>query len=65
MNNNFREFNDDLLKDWLDFREDTELAYFTEEDKKHYIQFDKISERILNSVPKQNSKYLKKYVFIS
>lgn len=34
MNNNFREVNDDLLKDWLDFREETNFAYLTEEDKK-------------------------------
>ena len=60
MNNNFREVNDDLLKDWLDFREETNLAYLTEEDKKHYIQFDEISERILKNVPKQNKKYVKK-----
>ena len=60
MNNNFREVNDDLLKDWLEFREETNLAYLTEEDKKHYIQFDEISERILNNVPKQNLKYVKK-----
>lgn len=60
MNNNFREVNDDLFKDWLEFREETNLAYLTEEDKKHYIQFDEISERILNNVPKQNLKYVKK-----
>lgn len=60
MNNNFREVNDDLLKDWLEFREETNLAYLTEEDKKHSIQFDEISERILNNVPKQNLKYVKK-----
>ena len=60
MNNNFREVNDDLLKDWLEFREETNLAYLTEEDKKHYIQFDEISERILKNVPKQNKKYVKK-----
>ena len=34
MENNFRENKEDLLKDWLDFREETELAYLTEEDKK-------------------------------
>lgn len=57
---NFREVKDDLLKDWLDFREDTELAYLTEEDKKHIIDFDTISEHILKNVPKQNQKYVKK-----
>lgn len=60
MENNFRENKKDILKEWLDFREDTELAYLTEEDKKHYIQFDEISERILKNVPKQNHKYVKK-----
>ena len=60
MINNFRKVNEDLLKDWLEFREETNLAYLTEEDKKHYIQFDEISERILNNVPKQNLKYVKK-----
>lgn len=60
MENNFRENKEDLLKDWLDFREDTGLAYLTEEDKKHIIDFDTISERILKNVSKQNQKYVKK-----
>lgn len=60
MENNFRENKEDILKEWLDFREDTGLVYLTEEDKKHYIQFDEISERILKKVPKQNQKYVKK-----
>ena len=60
MENNFRENKEDILKEWLDFREDTELAYLTEEDKKHYIQFYEISEHILKNVPKHNKKYVKK-----
>lgn len=60
MENNLREVNDDLMKEWLDFREETGLAHLTEKDKKHYIQFDEISERILKNVPKQNKKYVKK-----
>ena len=60
MENNFRENKEDLLKEWLDFREETELAYLTEEDKKHITDFDTISERILKNVPKQNQKYVKK-----
>ena len=59
MENNFRENKEDILKEWLNFREETELAYLTEEDKKHHIQFDEISERILKNVPKQNQKYVK------
>ena len=58
--NNFREVNDDLLKDWLEFRDQTVLAYTTKEDKKHTIEFDEICEKILNSVPKQNRKFIQK-----
>ena len=58
--NNFRENKEDILKEWLDFRENTELAYLTEKHKKHYIQFDEISEHILKNAPKQNKKYTKK-----
>lgn len=60
MENNFRGNKENILKEWLNFRENTELSYLTEEDKKHYIQFDEISERILKNVPKQNQKYVKK-----
>ena len=31
---NFREVNDDILRDWLNFREETIFARLTEEDKK-------------------------------
>ena len=44
MQNNFREVNDDLIKEWFQFREETKLCDLTEEDKKHFIQFDEISE---------------------
>ena len=32
---NFRELNDDILKEWLEFREENILCYLNEEDKKH------------------------------
>lgn len=38
--NNFREVNDDILKDWLEFREQEVFDSLTEEDKKHFIYFD-------------------------
>lgn len=60
MGNNFKEVKEDLLEDWLDFREETELAYLTDKDKKHRIKFDEIRERILKNVPKDNQKYVKK-----
>ena len=58
--NNFRNVNDDILKDWLDFREQTELAFINIEDRKHTILFDEICEKILNSIPKQNRKFVQK-----
>ena len=57
--NNLREVNDDILKDWLLFREDEIASLKTDEDKKHWIYLDEISERILKNVPKQNQKYAK------
>ncbi len=58
--NNFREVNDDIIKEWLEFREENLLRYTTEEDRKHCIYFDEISEKILNSIPKQNRNFVKK-----
>ena len=58
--NNFRNVNDDILKDWLDFREQTELAFINSEDRKHFVYFDEISENILRNVPKENKKYVQK-----
>lgn len=57
--NNLREVKDDILKDWIEFREEN-LSSMSEEDKKHFIYFDEISERILKNVPEQNKKYVKK-----
>ena len=57
--NNFREVNDDILRDWLIFREETVLSSLTKEDRKHYIYFDEIAENILKNVPNQNQKYVK------
>ena len=58
--NNFREVNDDILKDWLDFREETDLAFVNDEDRKHTVKFYEISEKILNSIPKHNRKFVEK-----
>ncbi len=57
----FREVNENnLLKEWLNAREEGLLGYLTEEDKKHGIYIDEISEKILKNVPKQNKEYVKK-----
>ena len=58
--NNFREVNDDILKDWLDFRGEDLCSLTCEEDKKHHIYFDEISERIFKRVPKNDRKYVEK-----
>ena len=58
---NFREVNDDdILKDWLLFREEEISSLSCEEDKKHWIYFDEISDKILKSIPKNNREYVKK-----
>lgn len=57
--NNFRNVNDDILKEWLSFREESISGRLTKEDKKHYINFDEIAANILRNVPKQNKKYVR------
>ena len=57
---NFRKLNDDILREWLNYIEETELGYLTKEDRKHTIDFDEISEKILNSIPKQNRNFVEK-----
>ena len=61
---NFREVNDDILKDWLLFREEEISSLSCEEDKKHWIYFDEISDKILKSIPKNNREYVKKQLAI-
>ena len=58
--NNLREVKDDLLREWITYREEIILAISTDEDNKHVIQYDDISERILKNVPSQNQKYVKR-----
>lgn len=61
--NNLREVKDDILKDWIEFREET-LSTMSEEDKKHFICFEEISKKILNSIPYKNRKYVQKQLEI-
>ena len=62
--NNFREVNDDILREWLLFREDELPSITCDEDKKHWVYFDEISEKILRNVPKKNKKYVQKQLEI-
>ena len=53
--NNFREVNDEIIKEWLEFREETAFCNMTPQDKKYCIYFDELAENIL----KCNFKILK------
>ena len=58
---NFREVNeDDILKEWFEYREDTYLCYADEQDRENEIKFDSFRESILKNIPKQNQKYIDK-----
>ena len=51
---------DDLLKDWLYFRDENFCSLVNAEDRKHTIKFDEISDSILKSIPKQNRFFVQK-----
>ena len=51
---------DDLLKDWLYFRDENFCSLVNAEDRKHMIKFDEISASILKSIPKQNRHFVQK-----
>ena len=57
---NFREVNDDILKEWFEFRDESLGRFTNEEDQKHSINFEDIAKNILRNVPEQNKKYVKK-----
>lgn len=62
--NNFREVNDDILKEWILFREDELSSITCDEDKQHWVYFDEISDKILRNVSKKNKKYVQKQLEI-
>ena len=55
-----RDVKDDLLKDWLYFRDENLCSLVNTEDRKHMIKFDEISDIILRSIPKQNRPFVQK-----
>lgn len=60
INELLKKVNNDILRDWLSFKEKIFGVSFTKEYKKHNIYFDEICENILKNVPKQNQKFVKK-----
>ena len=57
---NLRQVNEDILRDWMIFRDETISSLRTSEDRKHLICFDSICDSILKSIPKQNRPYVQK-----
>ena len=59
--NNFRKVQEnDILKDWLEFREETLCTLSCAEDKRHLIYFDEIAEKIIRNVPDKNKQFVRK-----
>ena len=56
--NNLREVNDYILKDWLEFREETLLCQLSDRDYKYSLNFDKFCEKILRNVSKDNKQFV-------
>lgn len=56
--NNLREVNDDILKDWLEFREETFLCQLSNKDYKYSLNFDKFCEKILRNISKDNKQFV-------
>ncbi len=55
-----RDVKDDLLKNWLYFRDEDLCSLANAEDRKHMIKFDEFSDIILKSIPKQNRPFVQK-----
>lgn len=60
--NNLREVNDDILKDWLEFREETLLCQLSDRDYKCSLNFDKFCEKILRNVSKDNKQFVQSHL---
>ena len=55
----YKKVGDDILKEWLDFREEELGSLTCKEDKEHFIYFEEISTNILNNVSGNNIEYVK------
>lgn len=55
-----RDVKDDLLKDWLYFRDEDFCSLVNWEYRKHMIKFDEFSDIILKSISKQNRPFVQK-----
>ena len=55
----YRKVGDDILKEWLDFREEDLGSLTCKEDKEHFIYFEEISQNIINVISDNNVEYVK------
>lgn len=59
--NNFKgENKNNILKEWLRYREEEGIFDMTAQDKEYAIYFEEIAEKILKNVPMQNRQYVQK-----
>ena len=56
MNSNDKD--DELLKDWIEFRFEKLESNLTDEDKKHALNYDTFCEKILDIIPAKDSDYV-------
>lgn len=49
----------DIIQDWLEFREDEINSHPDSNDKKYYSSLEEISDNILNAVSDINSEYVR------
>lgn len=57
--NSLRNVSDDILHNWLIFRDDKICKQSTDEDSKHDICFDEIYQKILENVPEDKRDFIK------
>ena len=59
-----REVKNDILQEWILFRDEEISTLSCPEDKKHFIYFDEIHDKILKSIPKENRYFVNKQLEI-
>ena len=63
--NNFREVNEnDILKEWLDIREQETFCTMTPKDREHSIYFDEVAENIWGAVADDNEFIIDIFIFL-
>lgn len=57
--NNFRENNNDILRNWFEFREDS-ICTMCDADKKYIESFENVRKKILSNVLDKNKDFVEK-----